>query len=92
MRNYIIIDDFISGGNTCNRIFDTMKRFHPGAKLLAVVLWNACYTETWTRHYNAYEDHLGNQVPAGREEYPVLTLHFDDHSKIWDTGDDAGPF
>ena len=49
MRRYLIVDDFISSGDTCRRIVESIRDTNPRAKCVAMLMY-AAYQDSEFKH------------------------------------------
>ena len=61
---YLIVDDFISGGNTMRAIAEDMAAHDPGATVVGVFLYRGGY--------------MGGQMPQELSEIPIFTINSKD--------------
>ena len=73
VHNYIIIDDIVATGNTMRNIRQEVRRQHPSAVLLGIVLWG--------------EDCLEVHLDGAEDPIPCVSLSWQERYEIW--GEDS---
>ncbi len=65
MRKYIIVDDFIASGATCNHIIDSIQEGNSRAKCVGMLMYRAYESYPWTHRRTNQEIKVISTRPEG---------------------------
>ncbi len=65
VRNYIIVDDFIASGATCNHIIDSIRDGNTRAKCVGMLMYRAYESHTFTHRASNQEIKVISTRPQG---------------------------
>lgn len=65
MRKYIIVDDFIASGATCNHIIDSIRDGNTRAKCVGMLMYRAYESHKWTHQHSKQEIQVISTRPEG---------------------------